>query len=110
MEDSTPTQSSTQASTQASVGEAHDPAVPPAYAAFMRTGWGDRELDLPAHPITTWARARRAHLAEQFPGERLVVPAGGFKVRANDTDYRFRAETAHTYLTGNQTSDAVLVL
>ena len=75
----------------------------------MRTGWGDRELDLPAHPITPYAAARRARLAETFPGERLVIPAGGYKVRANDTDYRFRADTAHTYLSGNQTSDAVLV-
>ncbi len=90
--------------------ESHDPAVSEAYSAFMRTGWGDRELDLPPHPITEWARARRERLTEQFPGERLVVPAGGFKVRANDTDYRFRAETAHTYLCGNQTSDAVLVV
>ena len=73
-------------------------------------GWGDRELDLPPHPIADWAAARRARLAEQFPGERLVIPAGGFKVRANDTDYRFRADTAHTYLCGNQTSDAVLVI
>ena len=31
-------------------------------------------------------------------------------MRANDTDYRFRADTAHVYLTGNQTSDAVLVI
>jgi len=38
------------------------------------------------------------------------VPAGPLKPRANDTDYRFRAETAHVYLTGNQTSDAVLVI
>ena len=86
--------------------QGHDPAVPEAYAAFMRTGWGDRELDLPPHPISDWAQARRDRLAEQFPGERLVVPAGGFKVRSNDTDYRFRPETAHTYLCGNQTSDA----
>ena len=76
----------------------------------MRTGWGERELDLPPHPITAWAAARRERLSEQFPGERLVIPAGGFKVRANDTDYRFRTETAHTYLCGNQTSDAVLVM
>ena len=92
------------------VTESHDPPVPEAYAAFMRTGWGERELDLPPHPVTPWAQARRARLTEAFPGERLVVPAGGFKVRANDTDYRFRADTAHTYLCGNQTSDAVLVL
>jgi Xaa-Pro aminopeptidase len=90
--------------------ESHDPAVPAAYAEFMRRGWGDRELDLPPHPVASWARQRRTRLAETFPGERLVVPAGTYKVRANDTDYRFRPETAHTYLTGNQTSDAVLVL
>ena len=76
----------------------------------MRTGWGDRELDVPPHAITTWAEARRARLAETFPGERLVVPAGTFKVRSNDTDYRFRPATEHTYLCGNQTSDAVLGL
>jgi Xaa-Pro aminopeptidase len=90
--------------------ESHDPGVPVAYSAFMRTGWADRDLDLPPHPILEWAAARRERLIEQFPGERLVIPAGGFKVRANDTDYRFRAETAHTYLCGNQTSDAVLVI
>ena len=39
-----------------------------------------------------------------------MVPAGRFKVRANDTDFRFRADTAHVHLTGNQTSDAVLVV
>src|SRR6478735_1106668 len=92
------------------VTESHDPPVPEAYSAFMRTGWGERDLDLPAHPITAWADARRRRLAEEFPHERLVVPAGGFKVRANDTDFRFRPETAHTYLCGNQTSDAVLVV
>ena len=90
--------------------EGHDLAVPEAYSAFMRTGWGERELDLPAHPITDSARARRQRLAEQFPGERLVVPAGTYKVRSNDTDYRFRPDTAHTYLSGNQTTDAVLVV
>jgi Xaa-Pro aminopeptidase len=90
--------------------ESHDPAVPAAYAAFMRTGWGERELDVPRHPVAEHAARRRAALAAAFPGERLVLPAGGFKVRANDTDYRFRPDTAHTYFTGNQTSDAVLVI
>jgi len=90
--------------------ESHDPAVPEAYAAFMRQGWGDRELDLPPHPVASRTADRRTRLAEMFPGERLVIPAGTFKVRANDTDYRFRAETAHTHLSGNQTTDAVLVV
>jgi len=90
--------------------EAHDPAVPEAYSQFMRQGWGDRELDLPPHPIAPYAAARRQRLVEAFPGERLVLPAGTFKVRSYDTDYRFRSDTAHTYFCGNQTSDAVLVI
>jgi Xaa-Pro aminopeptidase len=90
--------------------ESHDQGVPEAYAAFMRTGWGDRELDLPRRQVADWSAQRRTRLAETFPGERIVVPAGGFKVRANDTDYRFRTDTAHVHLSGNQTSDAVLVI
>jgi Xaa-Pro aminopeptidase len=90
--------------------QGHDQPVPDAYATFMRQGWGERELDLPPHPVAQWSAQRRASLAEKFPGERLVVPAGNFKVRANDTDYRFRPDSAHTYLSGNQTSDAVLVV
>lgn len=90
--------------------EGHDQPVPEAYSAFMRQGWGDRELELPPHPVVPWAHKRRARLADAFPGERLVIPAGTFKVRSNDTDYRFRPDTAHTYLAGNQTSDAVLVV
>jgi Xaa-Pro aminopeptidase len=76
----------------------------------MRQGWGDRQLDVPRHPVSAWSARRREQLAEAFPGERLVVPAGRFKVRANDTDFRFRADTAHVHLSGNQTSDAVLVV
>jgi Xaa-Pro aminopeptidase len=90
--------------------ESHDPTVPEAYSNFMREGWGDRELDLPPHPITAYAEQRRRKLAEAFPGERLVLPAGTWKVRSYDTDYRFRPDTAHTYFSGNQTSDAVLVI
>jgi Xaa-Pro aminopeptidase len=72
--------------------ESHDPKVPAAW------------------PVADHAARRRTALAEAFPGERLVLPAGTFKVRSNDTDYRFRPDTAHTYFTGNQTSDAVLVI
>ncbi len=90
--------------------ESHDQPVPEAWSNFMREGWDDREAEVPEHPITPWAAARRERLASIFPGERLVVPAGTYKVRANDTDYRFRADTAHVHLTGNQTSDAVVVI
>jgi Xaa-Pro aminopeptidase len=97
-------------SQNAPVTASHDQKVPAAYAEFMRKGWGDRELDLPPHPVTPWAQARRERLADLLPGERLVIPSGTYKQRSNDTDYRFRPQTAHTHLTGNQTSDAVLVL
>ncbi len=90
--------------------ESHDPAVPEAYSKFMRQGWGGGDVELPPHPITAYAADRRRKLAEMFPGERLVLPAGTWKVRSYDTDYRFRSDTAHTYFSGNQTSDAVLVI
>jgi Xaa-Pro aminopeptidase len=48
-----------------------------------------------------------------LPGERLVLPAGEFRVRSNDTDYRFRPHSAFAHLTGLGTDrepDAVLVL
>jgi len=88
----------------------HDAKVPEAWRNFMMQGWGERRLDLPPHPVAPYAAARRSRLAEAFAGERLVIPSGTYKVRANDTDYRFRPDTAHTYFTGNQTSDAVLVI
>jgi Xaa-Pro aminopeptidase len=89
---------------------AHDQSVPDSYSRFMRQGWGDRELHVARHPAAEWTARRRARLADAFPGERLVVPAGTFKVRSNDCDYDFRAESAHVHLTANQTSDAVLVI
>ncbi|MFZ2503461.1 MAG: aminopeptidase P family protein [Nocardioides sp.] len=84
--------------------------MPPAYAEIMTRGWGDIALDLPPHPAAARLAERRARLAAEFPGERLVLPAGTFKVRSYDTDYRFRADTAHAYFTGNLTSDAVLLI
>jgi Xaa-Pro aminopeptidase len=57
--------------------------------------------------------ARRERLSARFPGERLVVPAGGLQVRSNDTDHRFRPHTAFAYLTGlggDTEPDCVLVL
>lgn len=90
--------------------ETHDQRVPEAWSAFMRQGWADRDGALPASPVAAPAARRRKALAEALPGETLVLPAGGYKVRAYDTNYRFRADTAHAYFSGNQTSDATLVI
>jgi Xaa-Pro aminopeptidase len=81
-----------------------------ALVAFMREGWQDSDDPVDRLPAARQAEHRRRRLSERFAGERLVIPAGGLKPRANDTDYRFRGDTAHVYLTGNQSSDAVLVV
>ncbi|MGH3365644.1 MAG: aminopeptidase P family protein [Nocardioidaceae bacterium] len=90
--------------------ESHDPSVTEALRAFMREGWADSDRDVQPDPVSRWTSARRARLAERFPGEVLVVPAGTLNARNDDCDYRFRPDSAHVWLTGNQTSDAVLVL
>jgi len=85
-----------------------------AFRAFIPEGWADYPAEAPKALATiASAAAHRRALAEAFPGERLVIPAGGLKVRANDTDYRFRPHSAFAWLTGlgaDREPDAVLVL
>ena len=79
--------------------------------ASMRSGWADTErTDLEPAEQSAYAAKRRKALSAAFPGERLVVPAGALKTRANDTDYAFRPVTDYVYLTGDQSENAVLVL
>ncbi|GAB95982.1 Xaa-Pro aminopeptidase [Kineosphaera limosa] len=81
---------------------------------FIATGWAPRDETLPQLAESSrWAAPRRDALSAQFAGERLVIPAGGLKVRSNDTDYVFRPHTAFAHLTGlgsDREPDAVLVL
>ena len=87
------------------------PAVSDELAASMRSGWADTERHgLEPLPQAAHTAARRAALSARFPGERLVIPAGNLRTRANDTDYPFRAATEYVHLTGDQTQDAVLVM
>jgi Xaa-Pro aminopeptidase len=85
-----------------------------AFKAFITSGWAERpHVDVQPSPAAPWTAQRRALISAAFPGARLVVPAGGFKVRSNDTDYRFRPHSAFAHLTGlgtEQEPDAVLVL
>ena len=77
----------------------------------MTTGWAVREDPLPEpEAAAPFRAARRAALAGHFPGERLVVPTGTYKTRANDTEYRFRPATEFAHLAGSHEPDAVLVL
>ena len=96
-------------------GRTHDQAPSDAFGEFMQSGWAPSDLPgLEPLEVVTYAYARRAVLSEAFPGLRLVIPAGGFKVRSNDTDYQFRPHSAFAYYSGVQgsdaTADAVLVM
>ncbi|WP_210587907.1 aminopeptidase P family protein [Streptomyces sp. GESEQ-35] len=80
-------------------------------SALMRTGWADTERrDLKPTEQAPYAARRRAALSARFPGERLVVPSGGLKIRANDTHYPYRPYTGYVHLTGDQARDGALVL
>jgi Xaa-Pro aminopeptidase len=115
MTEQTPTEQiqTEQAATEQSQRESasHDQQRPQALLDLMATGWAERLGVTPElHPAAPYRAARRSALAARFPDEWLVVPSGGFKVRANDTDFRFRPGTEFTHLVGSTEPDAVLVL
>ena len=72
-----------------------------AFREFIGSGWGPRPSELPEREyVADFLNARTLKAGAPFPGERLVVPAGPYKVRSNDCDYRFRAHSAFAHLTG----------
>lgn len=85
-----------------------------AFRAFMGSGWGPRiTAPVERSGAADFLPARANAAGEPFAGERLVVPAGTYKVRNNDCNYRFRAYSAFAHLTGlgaEREPDSVLVL
>jgi Xaa-Pro aminopeptidase len=90
----------------------HDIPLPQHLREAIAQDWDPApSMPHPARPdITPYAARRRAALSAQFPGRVIVVPAGAHKVRANDTDYPFRAASSFTWLTGETVADSVLVM
>ncbi|MGF3056619.1 aminopeptidase P family protein [Microbacterium sp. YY-01] len=86
---------------------------PQGFLDTISQGWAERPESLPdARAQAPFAAARRERLSAQFPGERLVIPAGSLKQRSNDTDYPFRPHSAFAHLTGWEAyaePDSVLV-
>lgn len=84
------------------------------FKQFVKSGWAPRSATPPPQAeVAAYAAARRAAVSAAFPGQRLIVPAGGLKVRSNDCDYVFRPHSAFAHLTGlgaDREPDAVLVL
>jgi Xaa-Pro aminopeptidase len=76
----------------------------------MSSDWSTAATRHEVHEMAPFAARRRERLAERFADKTLVIPTGNFKVRANDTDYRFRPGTEFFYLTGCDEPDAVLVI
>ena len=85
-----------------------------AFKQFIADGWAAYPSDLPESlPAASAAAHRRELVSDRFPGERLVIGAGGLKTRSNDTDFRFRPHSAFAHLTGlgaDCEPDAVLVM
>jgi Xaa-Pro aminopeptidase len=72
-----------------------------AFKQYIGSGWAERpDIKPQAREQAPFAAARRAALSAKFPGKRLIIPAGGAKVRSNDTDYAYRAHSAFSHLTG----------
>ena len=84
------------------------------FRAFVAADWAPRSTAKPFQAeAAPYAAQRRFAVSAAFPGERLVIPAGGLKVRSNDCDYTFRPHSAFAHLTGlggDREPDAVLVL
>jgi len=91
------------------VGE-HRPPWPRVLVEQMTTGWAPEVAGADTHPVAPHAARRRARLAALFADRTLVVPTGPPKVRANDTDFRFRPDSDFFYLTGCDEPDCVLVI
>lgn len=84
-----------------------------AFREFMTTGWDNQEPAIEPLASSKFTPARLKALGQRFVGERLVIPAGTPKVRANDCDYAFRPDTTFAYYTGlgqDYEAGAVLVL
>ena len=88
----------------------HDSGTPADLLTFMTQSWAVPTGSVPTLAGRERFAARRQALGKLFPGDVLVIPTGHEKIRANDTNYRFRPGTDFYYLTGIHEPDCVLVL
>lgn len=89
---------------------AHRPAIPRQFFDHMTKEWAPSGLGNDINPAAPYTKIRRDTLAGYFSDTTLVIPTGNYKVRANDTNFRFRAGTDFFYLTACHDPDVVLVI
>ena len=97
---------------EADEASSHDIPLPDHLREAISRNWDPAPpMPHPATPdVAPHAARRRAALSDLFPDKLIVIPAGATKVRANDTDYSFRAASSFTWLTGETAAEAVLVM
>ena len=79
----------------------HDIPIEDAMIKFMKEGWAALPLNgVTSHPSIPYTKLRRDKLLEQYLGKRIVAPSSSLKVRGNDSDYQFRADSAFSWSTG----------
>jgi len=88
----------------------HRPALPRPFVEYMTKDWALRPVIEAPHGAVEWTRARRDAVRTRFADRTVVIPSGGLKVRANDTDFRFRPGSDFFWLTACDDVDAVVVL
>lgn len=84
-----------------------------AFRAFIAADWDETVPDTQRREVADYTPARHDALVRAIPATRIVLPAGVYKVRSNDTDYPFRPDTAFAYYGGLATDeepDSVLVV
>ena len=81
---------------------------------FIASQWEDKPAsNAKRWEVADYAQARRDRLAKLYRGKVIMIEAGSMKVRSNDTEYRFRPDTAFTYFTGwgsETVPDSVLII
>jgi len=93
--------------------DTHQVVLPAQVVEAVAEGWGPAP-EMP-HPAAGNGGAastaeHRAALSALFPEAVIVATAGSAMPRANDMDYRFRADSVFAWLTGETAADAVLVM
>lgn len=73
----------------------------PQFLGFMASGWGEPRGDAPRvnEAAVAAAASRRHKIATLYPNRVLLISAGAAQVRSNDSEYRFRPNSAFSYLT-----------
>ncbi len=86
----------------------------PQFLEYMGSEWADGEVEsVTASPSSKFTPARRAQVAAEFAGEVIIIEAGPAATRSNDTEYRYRPNSAFAHLTGwgaQAVPDSVLVI